>query len=56
MSVNITPNWKSGQHYLMEANTLPGMTAHSLVPKACKAIGIGYTELCDRIVRLSLPR
>ncbi len=45
-----------GNHYLLEANTLPGMTATSLVPKACAEIGIDYTELCDRIVRLSIER
>lgn len=45
-----------GNHYLLEANTLPGMTATSLVPKACAHVGIDYTELCDRIVRLSLGR
>ncbi len=45
-----------GKHYLLEANTLPGMTATSLVPKACAAVGISYAELCDRIVRESLAR
>ncbi len=45
-----------GRHYLLEANTLPGMTATSLVPKAAAAVGISYTELCDRIVRESLAR
>jgi D-alanine-D-alanine ligase len=45
-----------GRHYLLEANTLPGMTAMSLVPKAAGAVGISYTELCDRIVRESLAR
>lgn len=45
-----------GRHYLLEANTLPGMTATSLVPKAAAAVGISYTELCDRIVRESITR
>jgi D-alanine-D-alanine ligase len=45
-----------GNHYLLEANTLPGMTATSLVPKAVKHLGIGYEELCDRILRLSLQK
>jgi len=44
----------NGQHYLLEANTLPGFTATSLVPKACKHIGIDYADLCDRIVKLAL--
>ncbi|HEU4928864.1 MAG TPA: D-alanine--D-alanine ligase [Candidatus Krumholzibacteria bacterium] len=45
-----------GRHYLLEANTLPGMTATSLVPKAAATVGISYAELCDRIVRQSLAR
>jgi len=45
-----------GNHFLLEANTLPGMTATSLVPKSCKPIGVDYTELCHRIVQRSLAR
>lgn len=45
-----------GRHYLLEVNTLPGMTALSLVPKAAKAAGIGYAELVSRILRLSLDK
>lgn len=47
---------EDGGHYFLEANTLPGLTAQSLVPKAAKAAGIDYTELIDRILRLSLLR
>lgn len=47
---------EDGQHCFLEVNTLPGMTALSLVPKAAKNIGIGYTELVDRILRLSLTK
>jgi D-alanine-D-alanine ligase-like ATP-grasp enzyme len=32
------------------------MTANSLVPKAAKSAGIGYTELVDRILRLSINK
>jgi D-alanine-D-alanine ligase len=46
----------AGKHYMLEANTLPGMTSLSLVPKACAAAGMSYTELCDWIVRKSLSR
>lgn len=42
------------QLYCLEANTLPGMTATSLLPKAAAAVGISYPELCERIARLSL--
>ena len=37
--------------YCLELNTLPGMTQHSLVPKAAKAAGIEPPELVDRIVK-----
>jgi len=35
-----------GRVFLLEVNTSPGMTSHSLVPKAAKAIGISYEQLC----------
>ena len=31
-------------------NTAPGMTSHSLVPKAAQQVGIGFEELCWRIL------
>jgi D-alanine-D-alanine ligase len=42
------------QLFCLEANTLPGMTSTSLLPKAASAAGIPFPELCDRIVSLSL--
>ncbi len=39
--------------YFLEVNTLPGMTATSLVPMAAKAIGMSFDELVDKILRLS---
>ena len=36
--------------YLLEANTSPGMTSHSLVPMAAKAVGISYEELCLQLL------
>jgi len=38
------------QPWLLEANTSPGMTSHSLVPMAAKAVGISYAQLCLSIV------
>jgi D-alanine-D-alanine ligase len=38
------------QPYVLEINTIPGMTATSLVPKAAAAVGIGFAELCERIL------
>lgn len=42
----------SGTPYCLEANALPGLTANSLLPKAARAAGIDFPELCDRICRL----
>src|SRR5690606_38609168 len=39
-----------GRFMLMEVNTAPGMTSHSLVPKAAAQLGIGFEELCWRIL------
>lgn len=43
-----------GGFYCLEANTLPGMTATSLVPQAAAAAGITFPELCERIALLAL--
>jgi D-alanine-D-alanine ligase len=43
-----------GQAYFLEINTAPGMTDHSLPPKAARAIGIAYDELVVRILALTL--
>jgi D-alanine-D-alanine ligase len=39
-----------GDPWLLEVNTSPGMTGHSLVPMAARAVGIGYEDLCVRIL------
>ena len=36
--------------FLLEMNTAPGMTSHSLVPMSARAAGIGYAELCLRLL------
>lgn len=43
-----------GQAQLLEVNTVPGMTDHSLVPMAARARGIEFDELCLRILETSL--
>ena len=43
-----------GVFYCLEANTLPGMTALSLIPQAAAAAGISFPELCERIVQLAI--
>ena len=40
---------------LIEVNTAPGMTSHSLVPKAARQVGIGFEDLCWRILETTLP-
>ncbi|MBW8310801.1 D-alanine--D-alanine ligase [Stenotrophomonas sp.] len=46
----------AGNNYLLEVNTAPGMTSHSLVPKAAGQLGIGFEELCWRVLETSLPK
>ena len=41
---------KSETPFLLEANSIPGMTATSLVPKAAAAIGIKFPELCEMLL------
>ena len=41
---------RHGANWLLEANTAPGMTSHSLVPKAARATGLDFASLCLRIV------
>ena len=45
---------EDGEFYSLEMNALPGMTAASLLPKAAKAAGIEYNELCERIIEESM--
>ncbi|KLA03852.1 D-alanine--D-alanine ligase [Bacillus cereus] len=45
---------KDGIPYVMEINTLPGMTQSSLLPKSAEAAGISYSELLDMIIETSL--
>jgi D-alanine-D-alanine ligase len=46
----------NGQPEVLEVNTLPGMTATSLLPKAAAAAGLSYAELCQKMIDLSLNR
>ena len=45
---------ESNRPWLIEVNTVPGMTDHSLVPMAAKAVGIAFDELVWRILETSL--
>jgi D-alanine-D-alanine ligase len=42
-----------GEPWLLEVNTAPGMTGHSLVPMAARAAGLSYEDLCLRILELA---
>jgi D-alanine-D-alanine ligase len=44
-----------GELFCLEANTLPGMTATSLIPQAAAAEGTDFSTFCDRIVALAKP-
>ena len=45
---------ETGKFYLLEVNTAPGMTSHSLVPKSAGVIGIDFPELCWRILETTM--
>jgi D-alanine-D-alanine ligase len=45
-----------GRLPVLEVNTIPGMTANSLLPKAARVAGIGFAELCSRLIELALAR
>jgi D-alanine-D-alanine ligase len=45
---------QEGEAWFLEANTIPGMTSHSLVPQAATQIGIDFDELVWRILESSL--
>ena len=40
--------------YLLEVNTLPGMTTQSLIPKSAKVRGLEFSDLLDEIIEYSL--
>ena len=46
----------TGRPLLLEINTVPGMTSHSLVPMAAAAAGIDFNELAWRILETSFAR
>ena len=44
---------KRGRPFLLEINTSPGMTDHSLVPMAARAVGIPYEDLCIKVLEMA---
>lgn len=47
---------KQGNPYILEINTIPGMTETSLVPDAARAIGVSFEDLVDEQVKLALEK
>jgi len=47
---------KEGIPFILEVNTIPGLTSTSLLPKAAKATGIGFHDLCLKLIKLAYER
>lgn len=47
---------ESGELFVLEVNTIPGLTANSLLPKAAKAAGMSLTDLCTRMIEMAIAR
>lgn len=47
---------ENGEFWILETNTLPGMTETSLLPDAARAAGIEFPELCTRLIGLALEK
>jgi len=47
---------EQGTPWCLEANTLPGMTANSLLPKAAEAAGFSFQEFCERLLLIANDR
>jgi len=47
---------RDNRPYILEINSLPGLTPHSLIPDACGAIGISFEALIDRLIGYALER
>ena len=45
---------ESGEPYVLEINTLPGLTTHSLLPKAAARAGLSNSQLCTKIIEAAL--
>ena len=54
--VDVMRDRATGRFYLLEVNTAPGMTSHSLVPKAARQVGIEFADLCWRVLESTFDR
>jgi len=48
--------WRSGDIYVLEVNTIPGMTEKSLLPRAARAEGMKFEQVVDKIIQRALKR
>jgi D-alanine-D-alanine ligase len=46
----------AGKAYVLEINTIPGFTSHSLLPKAAAKVGVSFEQLVERIARMAMAR
>ncbi len=54
--VDIMVDAKTHEPHILEINTIPGFTDHSLVPKAASRVGMNFDQLCQTIIELSLEK
>lgn len=47
---------ENNRMYCLEANTLPGMTATSLLPQEAAEVGMNFNELCEKLIEISMKR
>jgi D-alanine-D-alanine ligase len=52
--VDVMVDRRTHEAFVLEVNTMPGFTGHSLVPKAAQHAGIPFTDLCDRLAKMAL--
>ena len=45
---------ENGDYWMLETNTLPGMTSTSLLPDAASKTGLSYENLCKKLIELAL--
>ena len=45
-----------GEIWILETNTIPGFTSHSLLPKAAGKVGLSFARLCEDLVKMALDR
>lgn len=54
--IDVMQNGETGEFWLLEANTSPGMTDHSLVPMAAKATGLSFADLVIQLLQQAKSR